>query len=170
MKIYPKYYYPSIYHIPYNKLYEMGYRGIVFDIDNTLVPYDCKTPTEDVEKLVALLRKKGFSIVLVSNNTKKRVKLFAKGIRLKSVFSAIKPLPFGLRKGLTILGTAPQETIIVGDQLFTDVIAGNLLGLCTILVLPIQEKEAIHTRFKRGLEKKLLEHAEFTDDNWREDE
>lgn len=170
MKIYPKYYYPSIYHIPYHKLYDEGYRGIVFDIDNTLVPYDKSTATEEVGKLVTLLRRKGFSIVLVSNNTKRRVKLFARSLRAKSVFSAIKPLPFGLQKGLTILETKPEQTVIIGDQLFTDVIAGNLLGLCTILVPPIQEKEAFYTRFKRGLEKRLLESAKITEDRWSEDE
>lgn len=170
MRIYPKFYYPSIYHIPYHKLYEQGYRGIVFDIDNTLVPYDRKTPTEEVRQLVRLLRKKGFSIVLVSNNTKSRVRLFAQGLRARSVFSAIKPLPFGLQKGLTILGTKPEETVIIGDQLFTDVIAGNLLGLCTVLVPPIQEKEAFYTSFKRGLEKKLLESAKITQDRWNENE
>lgn len=160
MKIYPKHYYPSIYHIPYNQLYAEGFRGIVFDIDNTLVPYDRKEPTGEVEKLITLLRKKGFAIVLVSNNTKRRVRLFARGIRIRSVFSAVKPLPFGVRKGLTILGTEPEKTLIIGDQLFTDVIAGNLLGLCTILVPPIQEKEAFYTKIKRGLEKKLLEYAD----------
>ncbi len=170
MKIYPRFYYPSIYHIPYPKLYEQGYRGLVFDIDNTLVAYDREFPTDEVEKLMALLRRKGFSIVLVSNNTRRRVRLFAKGIRLRSVFSAIKPLPFGLKKGLTILGTPPEKTVIIGDQLFTDVIAGNLLGLCTILVQPIQEKEALYTKLKRGLEKKLLEYAQITKDKWREDE
>ncbi|AVM70222.1 YqeG family HAD IIIA-type phosphatase [Lachnospiraceae bacterium oral taxon 500] len=172
MKIYPRYYYPSIYHIPYRQLYDQGFRGIVFDIDNTLVAYDRKMPTAEVAELVALLRRKGFSIVLVSNNTKRRVRPFAKGIRLRSVFSAIKPLPFGLKKGLTILGTKPEETVIIGDQLFTDVIAGNLLGLCTILVQPIQEQEAFYTKIKRKLEKKLLEYAHITnsEDKWREDE
>ena len=170
MKIYPRYYYPSIYHIPYRQLYDQGFRGIVFDIDNTLVAYDRKMPTAEVAELVSLLRRKGFSIVLVSNNTKRRVRPFAKGIGLRSVFSAIKPLPFGLKKGLALLGTKPEKTIIIGDQLFTDVIAGNYLGLCTILVQPIQEKEAFYTKIKRRLEKKLLEYAQITKDKWREDE
>lgn len=158
-KLYPKHYYPSIYHIPYHDFYDQGFRGIIFDIDNTLVPYDRKEPTEDIRRLMSLLRKKGFSIVLVSNNTKHRVRPFAQAIRLKSVFSAIKPLPFGVQKGMTILGTKPQKTMLVGDQVFTDVIAGNSLGLCTILVPPLQEKEAFYTKIKRGLEKKLLKYA-----------
>lgn len=159
MKIYPKHYYPSIYHVPYHQLYREGYRGIIFDIDNTLVPYDRKEPTGEVEELFSLLRKRGFSIVLVSNNTRRRVRHFAQKIRTRSVFSAIKPLPFGVRKGLKILGTGPEKTMIIGDQLFTDIIAGNLLGICTILVPPIQEKEAFYTKIKRGLEKKLLKYA-----------
>lgn len=159
MKIYPKYYYPSVYHVPYGRLFEEGYRGIIFDIDNTLVPYDQAKPTGEVRKLISLLQEKGFSIILVSNNNRRRVRFFAVGVKLKSIFSAMKPLPFGLKKGLGILGTLPEQTLIIGDQLFTDVIAGNLLGVTTVLVPPIQEKEALYTKVKRGLEKKLLEYA-----------
>ena len=141
----------SAYTIPYGKLYEAGFRGIIFDIDNTLTEHGA--PAD--ERVVALfeeLHRIGFATCLVSNNRKERVQKLADAVHSDYTWKANKPLPSACTKAMEIMGTDRNSTILVGDQLFTDIWCANWAGIRSILVLPINPREEIQIVLKRYLE------------------
>lgn len=154
-KFYPKKYVRSIYSINLKKYYKMGYRGILFDIDNTLVPHGAAA-TEKSINFFEKLRKIGFSFCLISNNKEERVKPFADAVGAPYICDAHKPSTKSYIDAMNIMGTDMEETIFVGDQLFTDVFGGNRANMYTILVRKINEKEEIQIVLKRYLEKIVL--------------
>ncbi|MBO5083207.1 MAG: YqeG family HAD IIIA-type phosphatase [Lachnospiraceae bacterium] len=149
--IYPDEYLDSTYEIDFEQLYDDGYRGIIFDIDNTLVPHGAPAD-ERSKKLLNYLRDRGFKIVLLSNNSKARVDMFNEELHLDSIPMAAKPLLKNYKKAMEIMGTSKENTFFVGDQLFTDVWGAKRLGIRTILVKPINAKEEIQIVLKRKLE------------------
>ncbi len=145
----------SAYVIPYEELYQKGYRGIIFDIDNTLVPHGA--PAD--ERAIALfqrLRQIGYQVMLLSNNKEPRVKLFNDSVNAKYIFKAGKPGRTGYVRAMKELGTTRENTLFVGDQLFTDVWGAKKAGIVTYLVKPIHPKEEIQIVLKRYLEKIVL--------------
>lgn len=145
----------SAYGIDYEGLYGKGYRGIIFDIDNTLVPHGA--PAD--ERAVALfkrLRETGFDLLVLSNNKEPRVKPFAHSVGAKYIFKAGKPAKAGYERAMKELGTQPGNTVFVGDQLFTDVWGARRAGIFTFLVQPIHPKEEIQIVLKRKLERIVL--------------
>ena len=152
----PDFYYNSIYEIPYERLYEQGLRALVYDIDNTLVTHADEYPTEPVVALIERLRKIGFKIALLSNNTPNRLNNFNKDIKLHGASMAAKPFTPGLRRVMRAMQVNEKETAIIGDQLFADVWCGQKAGVTTVLVKPITEKEWWTVRLKRGLERRML--------------
>ncbi len=149
--IYPDEYLDSTYEIDFEQLYEDGYRGVIFDIDNTLVPHGAPAD-ERSKKLLNYLRDRGFEIVLLSNNTKTRVDMFNKDLHLNTIPRGAKPLLKNYKKAMEIMGTSKENTFFVGDQLFTDVWGAKRLGIRSILVKPINAKEEIQIVLKRKLE------------------
>ena len=141
----------SAYGIDYNALYGKGYRGIIFDIDNTLVPHGAPADERAVQ-LFSNLRMIGYQTVLLSNNKEPRVKPFADSVDSLYVFKAGKPSPKGYAMAMKMMGTHPENTIFVGDQLFTDVWGAKKAGIVTYLVKPIHPKEEIQIILKRRLE------------------
>lgn len=141
----------SAYGIDYRALYEKGYRGVIFDIDNTLVPHGAPADERAID-LFAGLRELGFGTVLLSNNKEPRVKSFADRVGSLYVFKAGKPGAKGYEKAMEMMGTDPADTVFVGDQLFTDVWGAGKLGIVTYLVKPIHPKEEIQIVLKRRLE------------------
>ena len=123
----------STYEIDFDALYREGYRGIIFDIDNTLVPHGAPAD-ERAKKLFAHLKELGFSCCLLSNNKEPRVKMFNDGVQVQYIFKAGKPKCFGYEKAMERMGTDRSNTLFVGDQIFTDVCGANLAGIRTILV------------------------------------
>ncbi|MDA3846613.1 MAG: YqeG family HAD IIIA-type phosphatase [Vallitaleaceae bacterium] len=154
--LYPNNHYNSVHEIDYKQLQVLGVKAIIFDIDNTLVPYDILEPTPQVIGLIEKLQKDGFKLCLISNNNKNRVDLFNKELKLPAIAKAYKPLSKNIKKGLALLGSQADQTALIGDQMFTDVWGGNRVGLFTILVRPIQDKEEWITKIKRGIEKKVF--------------
>lgn len=152
---FPDDYIASTYVIPFEKLYEEGYRGLVFDIDNTLVPHGAPAD-QRVIKLFQKLREIGFRTCLISNNQEPRVKPFAKQVESHYVFNAHKPSTKNYKKAMEIMGTDLENTIFIGDQLFTDMYGAKRTGMRNILVKPIHPKEEIQIVFKRYLEKIVL--------------
>ncbi len=149
--IYPDEYLDSTYEIDFEQLYEDGYRGIIFDIDNTLVPHGA--PADDRSKrLLNYLRDRGFKIVLLSNNSKARVDMFNEDLHLDTIPMGAKPFLKNYKKAMEIMGTSKENTFFVGDQLFTDVWGAKRLGIRSILVKPINAKEEIQIVLKRKLE------------------
>lgn len=154
-KFYPEEYLDSTYDIDFEALYKEGYRGIIFDIDNTLVPHGAKAD-ERACALFDRLREIGFSYIMLSNNKEPRVKMFCDEVRAPYICKAGKPKPAGYRRAMEQIGTDCKNTIFIGDQIFTDVYGANLAGLRTILVKPIHPKEEIQIVLKRYLEKIVL--------------
>lgn len=152
---YPKDYVGSAYEIPYEDFYKKGIRGVIFDVDNTLVPHGA--PAD--ERAVALferLRGLGYATCLMSNNKEPRVASFAGQVKSRYIYKAGKPAVKGYRRAMQIMGTAEDTTLFVGDQLFTDVYGANRTGIYGILVKPIHPKEEIQIVLKRYLERIVL--------------
>ena len=152
---YPHDYKDSTYEINFEKYYEMGYRGVLFDIDNTLVMHGADAD-QKAEKLFKRLKEMGFATCLISNNKEERVRTFAEKVGAPYIYDAHKPSTEGYNKAREIIGTDVNETIFVGDQVFTDVFGGNRASLYTILVRPIHHKEEIQIVLKRYIEKPVL--------------
>lgn len=153
--LYPDEYLDSTYRIDFKKLYTEGYRGIIFDIDNTLVPHGAPADERAV-LLFKQLKELGFSCMLLSNNKEPRVKMFNDAVNAAYIHKAGKPKPSGYRRAMKELGTDEKTTIFVGDQIFTDVCGANLAGIRTFLVKPIHPKEEIQIVLKRIPEKLIL--------------
>jgi hypothetical protein len=153
--LYPDEYVESTYRIDFEKLYTEGYRGIIFDIDNTLVPHGAPADERAIS-LFRRLKEMGYSCVLLSNNKEPRVKMFNDAVHVQYICKAGKPKPAGYRRAMELMGTDTANTIFVGDQIFTDVCGANLAGIRTFLVKPIHPKEEIQIVLKRVLEKIVL--------------
>lgn len=152
---FPDQYVASTYVIPFEKLYEEGYRGLIFDIDNTLVMHGAPAD-ERAKKLFARLKELGFDCCLLSNNQEPRVKMFNEEIKVHYIYDAHKPSRVNYEKAMELMGTDKSNTIFIGDQLFTDVWGAKRTGIRNILVKPIHPKEEIQIVFKRKLEKIVL--------------
>ncbi|MDD6810809.1 MAG: YqeG family HAD IIIA-type phosphatase [Lachnospiraceae bacterium] len=154
-RFYPDVYLDSAYEIAYEELYKQGYRGIIFDIDNTLVPHGAPADERSIA-LFERLRKIGYESMLLSNNKEPRVKMFHDKVHSPYIFKANKPFPESYLKAMEEMHTTPETTFFVGDQLFTDVWGAKKAGIRTYLVKPIHPKEEIQIVLKRYLEKIVL--------------
>lgn len=152
---FPDEYLDSAYVVNYKKLYQEGYRGLLFDVDNTLVPHGAPADERAIQ-LFRELRDIGFSCCLVSNNKKKRVAPFASLVGAEYIELAAKPSRRGYERAMERLGTTPGNTVFIGDQLFTDIWGAKNAGLRNILVKPIHPKEEIQIVLKRYLERIVL--------------
>lgn len=137
-------------------LKSIGVRGIVLDVDNTLEPYENPTPTEKVLEWMESLRAAGISAAIVSNNNAERIDLFNKELRLPAYSKAKKPFKKNVLRAMADMGTDKTNTVLMGDQVFTDVWAARNTGIRAILVPPIKDKTDVFTKFKRLLEKPIL--------------
>jgi len=154
-QFYPKRTAESSYVIGYEKLFKEGYRGILFDIDNTLVGHGADASERAIE-LFSRLKGIGFQTCLISNNSEERVKRFNQKIGTRYIHKANKPSTKNYIKATKIMGTRIDNTVFVGDQLFTDVWGANKIGMMTYLVKPIHPKEEIQIVLKRKLERIVL--------------
>ena len=152
---YPDEYLDSTYEIDFEAFYRQGMRGVIFDIDNTLVPHDA--PADDrAVTLFARLHRIGYQTMLLSNNKEPRVKSFAEQVGSDYLYKAGKPKREGYMRAMERMGTTKESTLFVGDQLFTDVWGARRSGIHAILVKPIHPKEEIQIVLKRYLEKIVL--------------
>lgn len=152
---YPDEYLNSAYEIDYEAFYRQGMRGVIFDIDNTLVPHDASADMRAIG-LFEKLHRMGYQTMLLSNNKELRVKSFAKKVGTDYLYKAGKPKRAGYRQAMERMGTTTQTTLFVGDQLFTDVWGARRSGIYAILVKPIHPKEEIQIVLKRYPEKVIL--------------
>lgn len=155
-RFFPDIYVKSVYELPLEELKEKGIRGLVFDIDNTVAPFDLAEPEKDLIDLFLFLRRQGFRLCILSNNNKERVRLFNKNLRTLAVHKAGKPGVKKLRRALKKMELAPEHAAIVGDQVFTDMWCGHRAGLTCILTAPICNRDQLITKVKRGAEKLVL--------------
>ena len=153
--LFPTYLSSGAYDIDYDKLYDMGYRGIIFDIDYTLVPYNAMAD-ERAEALFKKLKKKGFKCAFLSNNHEPRVSGFNKNIGIDYLVDAHKPLKKGFTKIVDILGTGKERTVAVGDQIFTDVWGANNAGIDNICVGRVVPAGELQLKLKAIAEKLIF--------------
>jgi uncharacterized protein len=146
----------NIFEIDADHLKSLGIKGIITDMDNTLVPWSDRTVYPRLAEWFANLKGKGFKVFIVSNNSKDRGGQLARELDIPAIWYAIKPRRRAFRKALEQMRLSPEEVAVVGDQIFTDVLGGNRLGLYTIHVTPISEKEFISTKLMRMLERFIL--------------
>lgn len=137
---------------------EHAIKAVIFDIDNTLVAHTEPTPPENVLKYFALLDKWSIKYAIVSNNSKERVESFCRELGVPYYGKALKPRKKYLKKVMNEMSVTSVETALVGDQLFTDMLGANLLGLCSVLVTAVGEDETSFVSFKRRFERKILEN------------
>lgn len=151
----PKVYQKDIYAIDYDKLYIDGIRCILFDLDNTLVAIDVKKPDNNLIDHFNKLKEKGFKILIFSNSPSIRIRPFKEKLDIDVVSFALKPFKRNFKKVLKKYNLKANEVAIVGDQLLTDILGGNKVGITTILIDQISEKDGIFTIINRLVEKKI---------------
>lgn len=142
--------------VPLEALRSWGVRGIIVDLDNTLVSYDDRTLAPEVQAWVEAALAADFRLVLLSNNFEERVAAVGSRLGVPTVANALKPLPSGFLRALRVLQTRRRETVAIGDQLFTDVLGAKLVGLRTILTEPLVDHDFPATRVLRMLERMVL--------------
>lgn len=146
----------DVYNISASTLAGLGVKGVIFDIDNTVAPYEVERPTEQMLGYFATLREAGIKMAFVSNNKGNRVAVFNESLGLYYVCKAGKPSPKGVRKCIRHFGLSKDEVIAVGDQIFTDCFAAHRAGIKFALVKPIQKQESAFFRFKRFMERPFV--------------
>lgn len=155
-KFMPDEYLEDIYKIDLDALKASGIRAFLCDIDNTLAPYEAAEPDERLKAWFDSVAKRGISIAFVSNNDAARVELFNRDLGFPAFAKAGKPFRKSLVLAMEQMGSSADNTVMLGDQIFTDVYAGKNIGLHCILVKPINDKKTLFFRFKRALEKPIL--------------
>lgn len=146
----------DIFEIDTAHLKSIGIKGLITDMDNTLVAWSDRSVYPRLTEWFALLKEEGFKLCIVSNNSEEKGGQLAREIGIPAIWYAVKPRRKAFRRALEKMELEPEEAAVVGDQVFTDVLGGNRLGLHTILVNPISEKEFIWTKFPRMLERVAL--------------
>ncbi len=154
-RFYPNEYLDSVYDIDFEMYYKQGIRGIIPDIDNTLVPHGAPA-TEEIVALFDKIHKLGIDTCLISNNQEPRVEPFAYAVKSKYIFDAHKPSTKNYRKAMELMGTTPKNTLFLGDQIFTDIWGANRAGVQTVMLKKIDKKEEIQIVLKRIPEKFVL--------------
>lgn len=155
-KLCPKIYLTSVAVLTPEYLAGKGIKGVIFDLDNTILPWKAKTLALEEASFFQRLQASGIKICVVSNAFDRRVRSLLEPLSIPAISRAGKPRRTPFRRALEIMGTAPGETAVVGDQIFTDILGGNRLGLYTILVTPLCRREFIGTKMVRWLEKIIL--------------
>ena len=155
-KLFPDIYIENIFLLPTDKFKKMGIRALVFDIDNTVAPFDQAEADDDILKFLEKLKKDGFRLCFLSNNSKKRVEKFNEKIGASAVYKAGKPGVKKLKGAVFDMGVTLKETALVGDQVFTDVYCAHNAGVLAVLTKPMCPRDQFVTKVKRGAERMVL--------------
>ncbi len=129
---------------------------LILDVDNTLSTHHGQVLTDGLPEWLKLMKDNGIGLMVLSNSKEERVKPFAEKINLPYISLGLKPLPFGYFRALKAMGAKRKNAAIVGDQIFTDVLGGNLVGVKTLLLTPIKLESTAGFRFKRKIERLIF--------------
>jgi uncharacterized protein len=146
----------SIFEITPESLKAKGVKGIITDLDNTLVEWDRPLATPKLVNWFEEMKKSNINVTIVSNNNENRVKAFSDPLNIPFIYEARKPLKRAFNRALKQMGLQKQETVVIGDQLLTDVLGGNRGGFHTILVVPVAKTDGVITKFNRLVERRIL--------------
>lgn len=153
--LYPYAYAESVFSIDYQKLYDKGYRGMIFDIDNTLVHHGDDS-TKEVDDLFREIQSIGLQTLLLTNNDEERVKRFIKNIDILYICDAQKPDKTNYLKAVEKMQIKKEEAVLIGDQIFTDILGANRSGIASILVQFIRLPEETKIGKRRHVENWIL--------------
>ncbi|MFS0751371.1 YqeG family HAD IIIA-type phosphatase [Oceanobacillus sp. 1P07AA] len=148
----------SIFDLQPTTLKERGIKGIITDLDNTLVAWDVKDATPEVVRWFQEMRDHDIKVTIISNNNQERVQVFSEPLETPFVYSARKPLSKAFKTVAKEMELSKKEIVVVGDQLLTDVLGGNFAGFYTVLVVPIVETDGKITRINRTIERRILNY------------
>lgn len=155
-KCIPSDYVTSIFDIDYKKLQKQGIKSLFFDLDNTIIAYD-ETELSKTHLTFFNELKKDFNLVIISNSGYNRVSKALNKLDVFYVYHSAKPTKIGLKKALKMIQTKKEETLLIGDQLMTDVLGASRFGISSILVKAVKRKsDRWMTRINRRLEKSVL--------------
>ncbi|RIW37617.1 YqeG family HAD IIIA-type phosphatase [Bacillus salacetis] len=146
----------DVFQIKPETLKEQGIKAIITDLDNTLVEWDRAQATPKLIKWFKLMQDNGIKVTVVSNNNEERVRRFAEPLNIPFIHQARKPMGRAFRRAVKSMGVAREETVVVGDQLLTDVLGGNRSGFYTILVVPVAQTDGFITKFNRRVERRIM--------------
>ncbi len=152
----PDYLLPSVFSIDIKFLRDNNINAIIFDIDNTLVGFTVAEPTREIKGFINHLKNNGIKIAIASNNNANRVGVFCKDLDVLYISRACKPLPFALVKLCKLMGVKTKNTLLVGDQVYTDMLGANICGMLSVMVDIIDTKETFTFKIKRALEKPVI--------------
>lgn len=152
-KLIPNFYYDDISCINIQKLKDLNIKYVICDLDNTLDSHNVKEPSESALRFLNSLKDAGFTVCIISNGKHERVKKYLADYPLDYIAKAGKPLKKSYLSAMAKIGAKASETAFIGDQIFTDVLGANRVGLTTILVTPIESIENSFFYIKRALEK-----------------
>ena len=152
MILYPTYFTAKVTDINAHVLNNLNVKGVILDVDDTLVAHKIPYPNQEITEWINSLKLSGIKIILLSNNFKNRVQTFASTLNIPYVSFSMKPFTFGLKKAIKRINSNSKEILVVGDQIFTDILAANVLGVRSILVEPIKESTSILFKIKRFFE------------------
>lgn len=153
--LFPYEYVDSVFSIDYQKLVQKGYKGIIFDIDMTLVPHGADS-TKEIDALFKTLHELGLKTLLLTNNSEERVRRFTKNIDTLYLCDANKPEPEGFLKAVEMMEIQKEETVYIGDQIFIDIYGANKCGIANILVHYVTAEAEKKIGIRRNLEKIIL--------------
>lgn len=158
-RFYPDYKFANVQEIPDSFFAENGIKFAVLDIDNTLVPYTSPNPTEKAREFIKRLKSLGIRCCFVSNNGEDRVKLFCTDLGEEEyIWKARKPLAYKIKRAMKKMGADKKNTVLIGDQVFTDVLGAKQTGIKAVMVDPIEAKETPFFGFKRAMERVVLKN------------
>jgi len=152
----PRMYVDGFAEITADILRENDIKGLILDVDNTLVPNHVADPDDSVLNWIESMKASGFKLCIVSNGAKRRVVRFNEKLKLYAIHRAMKPVKSAFIKAGRLMGLESRHIAVIGDQIFTDVYGGNRAGMFTILVRPIDRREGRLVKFKRIFEKRIL--------------
>ncbi|MDE7414666.1 MAG: HAD-IIIA family hydrolase [Muribaculaceae bacterium] len=152
---FPNDYVDSPYSIDYHKLWQAGFRLLLFDIDNTLVPHGADGTPESLA-LLKRVEKMGFKVILISNNNNDRILRFLQGEEIEYIAEADKPDPGAILKAMNVSGVGKEQAIMIGDTTHTDILAANRSGISSILVKYIGYDSTERKGIRRTIEKFML--------------
>jgi uncharacterized protein len=155
-KFLPSEFVKSVFDISPERLLEKGIRGIITDLDNTLVEWDRPEATPKLVIWLKSMKDAGIQVTIVSNNNELRVKSFADPLGIPFIYKARKPMGKAFLKALHTMDVKREEVVVIGDQLLTDVVGGNRIKLHTILVVPVAKSDGFFTRFNRLVERRIF--------------
>lgn len=155
-KFVPSQYVKTVFDITPDMLLKKNIRGIITDLDNTLVEWDRPEATPMLIDWLRSMKDAGIQVVIVSNNNELRVKSFADPLGIPFIYQARKPMGRAFRKALKLMNVNREQVVVIGDQMLTDIFGGNLNKLHTILVLPVAKSDGFFTRFNRLVERRIM--------------